>query len=145
MQLKLLSIDEAAQIHQIAQLCHQFPMSFTNIESCFGRFYKVFGYYQDDALVGFAVLHRVFEDATLMDICVHPEHQGRGIAQQLIKVLVDTAATEGAERIMLEVRVSSQRAIALYRYFGFEQVGLRKDYYPLIDGKEDALLMERHL
>jgi ribosomal-protein-alanine N-acetyltransferase len=46
----------------------------------------------------------------------------------------------GAENAFLEVRVSNQAAIVLYERIGFQQVGLRKQYYPDGDGREDALV-----
>ncbi len=142
-QVRQLSLDYAKKVFEIEQVCHLFPMSLTNVESCFGRFYTVFGYLEGHELLGFAILHQLFEDATLMDICVKPSEQGKGIGQALMRVLVDTAQEEGAERIMLEVRVSSDRAISLYHHFGFEEMGIRVGYYKLPQGVEDALLMER--
>jgi ribosomal-protein-alanine N-acetyltransferase len=50
------------------------------------------------------------------------------------------------ESIFLEVRYGNQPAKNLYQKFGFEQVGLRKDYYPLISGgREDAIIMKKTL
>ncbi len=142
-QVRQLSLDDAKKVFEIEQACHQFPMSLTNVESCFGRFYTVFGYLEGHELLGFAILHQVFEDATLMDICVKPSEKGKGIGKALMQQLVDSAVGEGAERIMLEVRVSSDNAISLYRHFGFEETGIRAGYYKLPQGIEDALLMER--
>jgi ribosomal-protein-alanine N-acetyltransferase len=48
-------------------------------------------------------------------------------------------------RMVLEVRASNAAAIALYRSAGFEQIGLRRGYYPAANGREDALLMGRVL
>ncbi|MCG9697428.1 ribosomal protein S18-alanine N-acetyltransferase [Shewanella sp. Isolate11] len=144
-QIKELSLNEVSEVFEIEQACHLFPMSLANVESCFGRFYRVVGFFEDNQLFGFAILHQLFEDATLMDICVHPTKQGKGIGQALMQTIIDIAATEGAERIMLEVRISSQRAIELYRHFGFEQTGIREAYYKLEQGKEDAVLMQRLL
>ena len=41
----------------------------------------------------------------------------------------------------LEVRVSNQSAYRLYERYGFNEIGRRRDYYPTVDGKEDALVM----
>ncbi len=149
-QIRSLSLEEAAKVFELEQACHLFPMSLSNVESCFGRFYIVLGYFdcvaqEDEELQGFAILHQLFEDATLMDICVKPSKQGKGIGQALMQELIDVAKEKGAERIMLEVRVSSDRAIALYHHFGFEDMGIRAGYYKLLQGVEDALLMERIL
>jgi ribosomal-protein-alanine N-acetyltransferase len=48
-------------------------------------------------------------------------------------------------RMVLEVRASNEAAISLYRKMGFSDIGLRRDYYPAEDGREDAILMGREL
>lgn len=143
--LRALSLADVANVAEIEQRCHQFPMSIATLESCFGRFYHVIGLEVDGDLVGFAILHLLFEDATLMDICVSPENQGKGLGRVLLDAVVDLAASGGAERIMLEVRASSSAVIRLYEMAGFVRTGLRVNYYQHELGKEDAVLMERLL
>lgn len=140
-ELRRLTVAEMARIAHIEACCHRFPMSAKTIESCFGRFYDVIGLDIAGELKGFAILHLLFEDATLMDICVLPECQGQGLGRLLLDAVIGLAARGGAERIMLEVRASSESVIALYRAAGFEQTGIRKAYYQQDQGKEDAVLM----
>jgi len=60
--------------------------------------------------------------------------------------LVRDAARRGARGMMLEVRPSNERAIALYRSSGFDEIGVRKRYYPDADGaREDARVLFRRL
>ena len=56
-------------------------------------------------------------------------YQRQGIAAALLQVLVDEAKRQGASRMLLEVRVDNDPALALYQRFGFERMGLRKRYY----------------
>ncbi|GIU32769.1 ribosomal-protein-alanine acetyltransferase [Shewanella colwelliana] len=144
-ELKLLTPEALAEVYEIELACHRFPMSLRNVESCFGRFYHVLGVFEDEQLQGFAIAHILFEDATLMDICVLPASQGKGYGKALMAAVVDLAAVNSAERLMLEVRASSAGAIGLYRAYGFEQTGTRHAYYQHEQGKEDAVLMERLL
>ncbi|MCL2911904.1 ribosomal protein S18-alanine N-acetyltransferase [Shewanella aquimarina] len=141
--LKKITKEDAPGLHELESVCHRFPMSLSNLETCFGRFYHVIGLFDGEELLGFGILHQLFEDATLMDICVRPAMQGQGLGKRLTEALIELAATQGAERMMLEVRASNERAIALYRQMGFEQTGMRANYYQLEQGKEDAILMER--
>ena len=53
--------------------------------------------------------------------------------------LLSICKLENVTAITLEVRVSNQRAINLYKKFGFVEEGIRKEYYE--DNKEDALIM----
>jgi ribosomal-protein-alanine N-acetyltransferase len=47
----------------------------------------------------------------------------------------------GKQRVVLEVRASNAPAIVLYRSAGFSEIGLRRDYYAAVNGREDAILM----
>ena len=73
------------------------------------------------------------------NVAVPPEYRRRGIARELLRCAVDFARSTGAFSMTLEVRRSNAPAIALYRGFGFEPVGLRPRYYE--NPREDALLM----
>ncbi|QQX82601.1 ribosomal protein S18-alanine N-acetyltransferase [Shewanella sp. KX20019] len=125
----------------IAASAHSHPMSESTIKTCFGALYTCLGAYEGDELCGFAILHQIFEDATLMDICVEPQHQGEGYGKALLDRVIDQAQANGAEVLMLEVRESGVGARALYVKAGFELSGARKGYYRTAGEPEDAILM----
>jgi ribosomal-protein-alanine N-acetyltransferase len=77
------------------------------------------------------------------DIAVFPAFRGKGIGRQLTEQLIKTAEEEGCAFVTLEVRVSNEAAIGLYRSLGFEAVGVRKSFYE--KPTEDALLMTKYL
>jgi len=58
---------------------------------------------------------------------------------------IELAENQGAVSVLLDVRVSNTHAVKLYRRLGFEQIAVRKGYYPAMCGKEDALVMRRAL
>ena len=91
---------------------------------------------------GYCCLILLFEDAELANIAVAPSHRGQGVGKMLMEKMHDYAKTFGAERMLLEVRVSNQSAIGLYEKYGYEKYGLRENYYA--DG-EDAYLMQKSL
>ncbi|MGS0729662.1 ribosomal protein S18-alanine N-acetyltransferase, partial [Shewanella sp. 0m-11] len=93
-------------------------------------------------LCGFAILHQIFEDATLMDICVEPRRQGKGYGKMLLKAVIVEAKDKGAEVLLLEVRQSAIAARELYEKVGFKETGIRKGYYKSDTGTEDAVLMQ---
>lgn len=139
-----LQIEDAGKMSLIATQAHTHPMSLATIQSCFGDLYSVFGI-MDDQLCGFAILHQIFEDATLMDICVCPSQQGRGFGRRLLEAVISRARSASGETLFLEVRASSIAARALYSNYGFIEAGSRKGYYKTADGVEDAILMEFNL
>ncbi|SDM11406.1 [SSU ribosomal protein S18P]-alanine acetyltransferase [Franzmannia pantelleriensis] len=97
-----------------------------------------------EGLCGFAVLSRQPFDAELQAITVAPQVRRQGLAGRLVTALIDQAVGWGSERLLLEVRASNQAALALYRRSGFRDDGVRRGYYPPLNGcgaREDALLM----
>ena len=73
------------------------------------------------------------------NLVVEPMHRRQGIGQQLMKHALREAFRRGATSTVLEVRMSSEAARALYQSLGFTEVGRRKDYY--VNPQEDALTM----
>lgn len=96
---------------------------------------------QDGEVLGFALLQRVLDEATLLNIAVNPDQQGGGLGGQLLSASLDKLRAGGIRRVLLEVRRGNDKAISLYRRFGFVDDGVRRDYYPSATGREDALLM----
>lgn len=94
---------------------------------------------QTPSIVADIVIWRILDEAHIGTLAVRPEFRGQAIAQRLLAVALLEAAKSGATHALLEVRVSNQAAINLYRKFGFEEVGVRPGYYQ--DTREDALLM----
>lgn len=137
-----LSIDLSLHMAFIASRAHSHPMSRATIESCFGPLYTSLGVYIEDKLQGFAILYQIFEDATLMDICIEPESQGLGLGRLLLEHVITSAREKGAEILFLEVRESGVGARALYIKDGFSETGRRKGYYKTAGGSEDAIIME---
>lgn len=81
---------------------------------------------EDGALVGYAGLARMGNEAEVHTLAVAPAYQSRGIGRALLRALLSHAA--GAT-VFLEVRTDNEPAIALYRSEGFTVVGTRRCYY----------------
>jgi len=96
-------------------------------------------------ILGYGVLSAAAGEAHILNICIAPEHQGHGHGRRLLARLVDLARWHHADQVFLEVRPSNPRAIALYRDFGFNEIGLRPNYYPAAKGREDAIVMAMEL
>ncbi len=90
-------------------------------------------------VAGFAVFHRVMDEAELRNLAIDPPHQRKGIAHALLEVGIRTLQESGARRLFLEVRASNQAALGLYVSAGFQLLYTRRDYYR--DPVEDAVVM----
>ena len=97
-----------------------------------------------DVLGYFVAMHGVGE-MHLLNVTVAPAWQGRGLGQQLLDAVQDLACAQAMASLWLEVRESNHRARALYRRRGFDEVGLRRFYYPSAGRREDAVVMRLQL
>ena len=85
------------------------------------------------------------DEVHLLNIAVERDFQGQGIARSVLTVLYERCRQRQAPTLWLEVRPSNQPARALYEREGFVDIGLRKNYYPAPNGREDALVMKRDI
>jgi len=101
----------------------------------------------DDAgtIVGYLVARLLWDEWHLLIMGVAVRCQGQGLAQRLMRELVDHAQKNTSRSVLLEVRVSNHAANKLYSGFGFVTVGIRKKYYLGPHGPEDALVMVRQI
>lgn len=93
-------------------------------------------------LCGHAVVSVVAEIAELQRISVTPAQRRTGLATALLAAVATYSATQGAERLLLEVRVDNEAARAFYAARGFVELARRARYYT--DGAE-AVVMELKL
>lgn len=91
--------------------------------------------------IGHGVVQVIADEASLLNMSVAPWQQGRGWGQQLLDHLMVQACRAHAKECFLEVRASNQVAYHLYENYGFNEVGRRRNYYPSVKGREDALVM----
>lgn len=92
--------------------------------------------------VGYAGMMCVLPIADVQTIAVVPEHEGSGIGTALLTAMIEESRSRGAENLMLEVREDNPRAQRLYERHGFEQIHVRRNYYP---GGVSALIMQLRL
>ncbi|MGH8283730.1 MAG: ribosomal protein S18-alanine N-acetyltransferase [Gammaproteobacteria bacterium] len=90
---------------------------------------------------GYGILSLVVGEAHLLNVCVAPEWQHQGYGRLLLEHFIELARERGAYQMLLEVRPSNQPALRLYHARGFEESGLRRNYYPGAHGREDALIL----
>lgn len=97
------------------------------------------------AITGYFVLMAAVDEAHLLNVSVAAAEQGRGHGLYLLRKAAALAVEHRASSLILEVRPSNLRALAVYRRFGFRDHGLRRRYYPLSatdqQSREDALVL----
>ena len=93
--------------------------------------------------IGYCVAMPGFEETHLLNLTVAPAAQRRGHARAMLQALCEACRERGDRMLWLEVRQGNAVARQLYERFGFDTVGLRRDYYPAGQGRrEDAVVMK---
>lgn len=108
---------------------------------CVKSGYECWMMYLGNQQVGHGVLSAAGDEAHLLNLTVKPESQSNGLGGKLLEHLLERARSRGTETVFLEVRESNHPAIRLYDRCGFNEIGRRRDYYPAVGGREDALVM----
>jgi [ribosomal protein S18]-alanine N-acetyltransferase len=92
-----------------------------------------------ETLIGYLIISRYSDAWHVMNVAVHEDYRGQGIATKLLNRLFELTAGDDRRGYTLEVRVSNSGAIRLYERLGFVPRGIRRGYYT--DNREDALIM----
>ena len=140
--MKQLDIDAVAAIENRSYVVPWTPGFFRD---CLRAGHQCWVLEAGTQLLGYGVLSAAAGEAHILNICIAPEYQGRGHGRRLLRRLIDLARWHKAQQVFLEVRPSNPAAIALYRDEGFNEIGLRPNYYPSAKGREDAIVMALEL
>ena len=98
-----------------------------------------------DTIVGYSILSIAAGESHIMNVCVDPAVQKQGVGSKLLENMIEVAGKK-SESILLEVRPSNTGAISLYEKRGFNEIGVRKGYYPAENGeREDAVMLALEL
>ena len=119
---------------------YPFPWTRRIFEDCLRVGYRCHVGEVDGECAGYGVMSTGAGEAHILNLCVARTYQRRGLGREMLRHLINEADMLEVSDVFLEVRPSNTGAITLYQDMGFNQVGLRKDYYPTADGREDAII-----
>lgn len=125
----------------VEEMAYEFPWSEATFRDCLRMDYHCWVGEYKRAVAAYGILTVAVGEAHILNLCVSPGIQSRGFGRRLLNHLVEDARRRDAETLFLEVRPSNKAARQLYHSVGFNEVGLRKGYYPARNGREDALLL----
>jgi ribosomal-protein-alanine N-acetyltransferase len=125
----------------IEQRAYEFPWTRGILSDCLRVGYCCWCYANAREICGYGVMSVAVGEAHILNLTVSPEVRRQGVGSILMRHFLQLARRHDAEAVMLEVRPSNLGAIRLYQQFGFNEIGVRRDYYPAQQGREDALLL----
>lgn len=129
----------------LEQTLYEYPWNRANFADSLAAGYSTWVCALGRALVGYAVMMVVLDEAHLLNISIDPDWQRRGYGRRFLDHLNLVARHAGARSMFLEVRPSNAAGRALYECGEFRLIGVRRGYYPAAHGREDALVLKRDL
>jgi [ribosomal protein S18]-alanine N-acetyltransferase len=138
--------EDLPRVMALENRVYPFPWTLGIFQDCLRVGYCCWVLTLDERIVGYGVMSVVIDESHILNICIDPDWQCRGLGRKLLMRLLKVARQHGADTVFLEVRVSNRAAQSLYRKSGFVEVGQRRNYYPAEnDTREDALLLTLEL
>ena len=133
---KVLSVEKKAYPH---------PWTLGIFRDCLRVGYNAWVMTLDDAVIGYGIIMLSSGEAHILNLCVDPDYQRRGLGRHLLRYLIDKTDRADVDMVLLEVRRSNAHAQKLYQREGFHELGVRKAYYPTDEGREDAIILAKYL
>ncbi|HNZ56824.1 MAG TPA: ribosomal protein S18-alanine N-acetyltransferase [Methylophilaceae bacterium] len=144
--LRPMQQDDLDAIMQIEPQIYPYPWSRGNFCDSLNSGYSAWVMQAQEKIIGYALLMMVLDEAHLLNLSVAKSHQQKGLGRYLLAHMIAVAKKYKAATMFLEVRPSNVSAIALYESVGFNEMAIRRGYYPadpkqFKSGREDAILM----
>ncbi len=133
------------QVYAVEIVAYDFPWTRGILADCIKVGYECWLLTDGRAILAYGIMSVAAGEAHILNLCVAPEYQGKGLGRRLLQHLLQVAQERRVDTVFLEVRQSNMRAAALYRSMQFNEVGFRKAYYPAERGREDAVIFARSL
>lgn len=136
------------EVFAIEQAVYPHPWTRGNFVDSLAAGYSAWTLREGDSgdLAGYFLLMLALDEVHLLNISVAAARQRQGLGRYLLDKAAACARGLGASSILLEVRPSNTRALAVYLRYGFVEIGRRKNYYPAHQGlREEAIVMRFQL
>ena len=143
-EVREMRYEDLDEVMKIENVCFAIPWT---RESMQGELFSLMKFYYvalfDGKIAGYGGMWHVVTEGHITNIAVSPDYRRMGVGSAIVDALMQTAEETEMLGVTLEVRVSNEAAIKLYKKHGFVVTGTRKKYYS--DNNEDAYLMWNYL
>ena len=138
MRIRQMTVEDIPAVAQIEKECFSQPWSEQGFLD--GMKDAIFFVAEDPQIAGYIGMYRMPPEGEITNVAVTRKMRGKGYGRELLLTMQRWAAEHEIDRIILEVRSKNEPAIQLYRTYGFEKIGVRKNFYQF--PREDADIME---
>ncbi|NNJ90220.1 MAG: ribosomal protein S18-alanine N-acetyltransferase [Gammaproteobacteria bacterium] len=145
LRLRTMEQEDLEQVMDIEELCYSHPWTHGIFSDCLRVGYCCWVMELDGDIIGYGVMSVAAGEAHILNICILPDFQGRGLGRKILARLLLLAKDHNVDTVFLEVRINNRVAQVLYESEGFNEIGQRHGYYPAENGREDALVFAKVL
>ncbi len=138
---RAMCVQDLESVLRIERSAYEFPWAEAVMRDSLQAGYECAVYEQSGELTAYGVMSTGAQEAHILNLCVDPCYQRRGIGRLLLDYLIKRAGRLQVSSVFLEVRPSNHIARTLYDSYGFNEIGMRREYYPAHQGRENALVM----
>lgn len=144
MQIRPMTKEDCGQVAEIEAASFSVPWSLRAFtETVEKENFRYFVAEEDGEILGYCGFLFVLDEAEIPNVCVKESARRRGIGKKMMTLLMEEAKKLQMSVLYLEVRESNASARNLYRGLGFEEIGIRKNFYE--HPAEHAVLMSKEL
>ena len=139
--LRPMQMDDLDAVMAIEPHIYSHPWTRGNFIDSLNSGYSAWVLLLDQQIAGYALLMMVLDEAHLLNLSIATAYQKQGLGRFLLEHMMQISKNHQAAHMFLEVRPSNVSAVALYKNMGFNEMAIRRGYYPAAAGREDAVLM----
>lgn len=142
--IRIMSEEDLSWVSEVESRCFPDPWLTEAFEAEINQndFSKPIVALLGDRRVGYAVPRYVADELEITNLAVDPDYRRMNVGSIMMGKILSDSEKRDVKYGYLEVRVGNRAAIKLYEKFGFNEVGLRKNYYSGIN--PDAIIMMKN-
>ena len=134
-------VDDIDAVLRIESSSYDYPWTARIFRDCLRAGYLCRVLERDGEVVGYGLMSYGAGECHVLNLCVGKHCRQLGYGARLLTHFIAWARSHNVASIFLEVRQSNTHACRLYENFGFKTIGVRSNYYPAKDGREDAFVL----
>lgn len=144
MNIRFMTLEDIPRIHEMEKEIFTDPWSENSLRESLEQKNTIMLTAENGReILGYLIVYAVLDECEIARIAAAKEFRRQGVGGQLILRLEKDCAERKITRILLDVRRGNQPASAFYRAQGFQEDGIRRNFYT--KPTEDAVLMSKNL
>lgn len=144
-EIRTMNYSDLKQVIAVEKKAYPHPWTLGIFRDCLRIGYNAWVMTLDREVIGYGIVMLSSGEAHILNICINPDYQKKGLGRYLLRHLIKKSNQTDIDMVLLEVRRSNAYAHKLYQSEGFHELGVRKAYYPAVDGREDAIILAKYL